>query len=92
MKQAIAEILARSPLLREIVISKTDTSGGWAVALSGVGGSPITPTRTRAFLETARGEIRIFKSLDTAQAWVAALLGEDRDPSVECGVTVQLQW
>lgn len=87
MKQEIAEVLARSNVVGEITISR-GSAPGWAVALHGHDGAHIGGNH-RAILETARGSIRMFKSLDTAQAWVEQLLGgEDRDP----GVIVTLNW
>lgn len=84
MKQEIASILARSPLLREIDISRT--GDGWVIYLRGEGGAAIVPGEER--IETARGGVRTWASLDTAQAWIATLLGDDRDP----GIVVTLNW
>ena len=84
MKQHTAEIIAMSPLLREVSITRT--AGGWAVALFGEGGAVIAPGGP--IMETARGGVRTWASLDTAQRWVETLLGDDRDP----GVIVTIGW
>ena len=84
MKQHTAEILAMSPLLREVSICRC--SEGWNIALFGEGGTLIAPGM--AMMETARGGVRTWASLDTAQRWVETLLGDDRDP----GVIVTIGW
>lgn len=87
MQQHTAEVLARNNLVGRVTISKTPTSGGWAVSMLGHDGQLLADSL--AMIETARGGIRIWKSLDTAQAWVEMVLGgDDRDPTV----SVALDW
>ena len=52
-----ARLLFQTGVLREPVIRKEE--GGWSVTLTGR--HPLTPQ-----LETARGQVRIFKTLDAA--------------------------
>lgn len=53
------EILFQSGSLKTPVIKKYALDGGWVVTLSGK--HQLTPT-----LETARGQVRVFKRLDAA--------------------------
>lgn len=84
MKQHTAEILNMSRLIREVSITRTDA--GWVVALFGQDGAAIAPGVP--VIETARGEVRTWASLDTAHRWVETLLGDDRDP----GMIVTIGW
>jgi len=54
-----AEILFNAKVLQEPVIRHDKLKGGWIVTLEGT--HKLTPT-----LETARGDVRIFKRLDAA--------------------------
>lgn len=54
-----AEILFNASVLQEPVIKHDKLKGGWVVTLEGT--HKLTPT-----LETARGEVRVFKRLDAA--------------------------
>ena len=54
-----AEILFNANVLQEPVITHDKLKGGWVVTLSGT--HKLKPT-----LETARGDVRVFKRLDAA--------------------------
>ena len=54
-----AEILFNASVLQEPVIKYDKLKGGWIVTLAGT--HKLNPT-----LETARGDIRVFKRLDAA--------------------------